>query len=132
MITTTTAIAIPALRIGSRATLQFYVDAFGAKVVFVTPESGDEVHHAELTIGGAMFMCGTGQENGVEQEPGGSSSYWVVDDVDTIDALYAQAIAAGAVGERAPYDADYGGRHFTVRDPDGNLWSFGTYRPAGI
>jgi uncharacterized glyoxalase superfamily protein PhnB len=24
-------------------------------------------------------------------------------------------------------DTDYGSREFTVRDPEGNLWSFGTY-----
>ena len=26
-------------------------------------------------------------------------------------------------------DTDYGSRDFTVRDPEGNLWAFGTYRP---
>lgn len=27
-------------------------------------------------------------------------------------------------------DAGYGSRDFSVRDPEGNLWSFGTYSPA--
>jgi uncharacterized glyoxalase superfamily protein PhnB len=27
-------------------------------------------------------------------------------------------------------DTDYGSRDFTVRDPEGNLWALGTYRPA--
>jgi AraC-like DNA-binding protein len=27
-------------------------------------------------------------------------------------------------------DTDYGSRDFTVRDPEGNLWAFGTYRPG--
>jgi len=27
-------------------------------------------------------------------------------------------------------DTDYGSRDFSVRDPEGNLWSFGTYGPA--
>lgn len=126
--TITTAIAVPALRITSRATIDFYVSAFGARADFVTPESGDEVHHAQISIGGAMFMCGTGQEGGVHQDAGKGSIYWIVDRPEDVDALYAQAIAAGASDERAPYDADYGGRHFTVRDPDGNSFSFGTYR----
>ncbi len=26
-------------------------------------------------------------------------------------------------------DEEYGGRNATVRDPEGNLWSFGSYRP---
>jgi uncharacterized glyoxalase superfamily protein PhnB len=129
---TTTAIAIPALRISSRATLHFYEAAFGAHVHFVTPDTGDGVDHAEVSIGGALFMCGTGQEGGVDQPLGGSSVYWVLQAGPEVDALHQQAIAAGATDERAPYDADYGGRHCTVRDPDGNLWSFGTYRPQGI
>ena len=27
-------------------------------------------------------------------------------------------------------DTDYGSRDFSVRDPEGNVWSFGTYRPS--
>lgn len=125
------AVAIPALRISSRATVEFYERALGAQLVFITPDSGDEVHHAELTIGGALFMCGSGQEDGVDQPLGGSSTYWVLDAGAEVDALFQHATAAGAEVERAPYDAEYGGRHCTLRDPDGNLWSFGTYRPAG-
>jgi uncharacterized glyoxalase superfamily protein PhnB len=37
--------------------------------------------------------------------------------------------AAGATIERELSDQDYGSREFTARDPEGNLWSFGTYRP---
>jgi uncharacterized glyoxalase superfamily protein PhnB len=44
------------------------------------------------------------------------------------DALFARATAAGAVVLADPHDTDYGSREFAVRDPEGNLWSFGTYR----
>ena len=30
-----------------------------------------------------------------------------------------------------PADTDYGSRDFTVRDPEGNLWAFGTYQLGG-
>jgi uncharacterized glyoxalase superfamily protein PhnB len=43
------------------------------------------------------------------------------------DALFARATAAGASVVRGLADEDYGSRGFTVRDPEGNLWSFGTY-----
>jgi len=36
--------------------------------------------------------------------------------------------AAGADIIRKPEDTDYGSREFALRDPEGNLWSFGTYR----
>ena len=29
-----------------------------------------------------------------------------------------------------PTDQDYGSRDFVARDPEGNLWSFGTYAPT--
>ncbi len=126
------AIAMPAVRITTRATIDFYVDAFGAQLVMVTPDEGPEVRHAELTIDGAMFMCGTGREEGLDQKPGHSSSYWVLEKDADVDAIHRRALDRGATEVFAPYDADYGGRHATVRDPDGNAWSFGTYRPAGI
>ncbi len=47
---------------------------------------------------------------------------------DEPDALFARAAAAGAEVVRALRDEDYGSHGFTVRDPEGNAWSFGTYR----
>ncbi|MGH9279492.1 MAG: VOC family protein, partial [Acidimicrobiales bacterium] len=44
------------------------------------------------------------------------------------DTLYKRATEAGAEVVRGLEDADYGSRGFTVTDPEGNLWSFGTYR----
>ena len=29
----------------------------------------------------------------------------------------------------APEDQDYGGRLYSCRDPEGNLWNFGSYDP---
>jgi uncharacterized glyoxalase superfamily protein PhnB len=47
---------------------------------------------------------------------------------DDVDALYERAKQAGAEITRELIDTDYGSRDFTARDPEGNLWSFGTYR----
>ncbi|MGX7676636.1 VOC family protein [Plantactinospora sp. DSM 117369] len=44
--------------------------------------------------------------------------------------MYARAVAAGAEVVQEPRDTDYGSRDFLVRDPEGNRWSFGTYRGA--
>jgi uncharacterized glyoxalase superfamily protein PhnB len=123
---------IPALRISTRDTLSFYEQAFGAQLVSAHPHEGDAVDHAELTIGGAMFMCGTGREGSLDQPLGGASTYWVLDADGDVDAMHERAVGAGAESLFSPYDADYGGRHCTVRDPDGNAWSFGTYRPEAM
>jgi uncharacterized glyoxalase superfamily protein PhnB len=37
--------------------------------------------------------------------------------------------ATGATIERELTDQDYGSRDYTASDPEGNLWSFGTYLP---
>jgi uncharacterized glyoxalase superfamily protein PhnB len=57
--------------------------------------------------------------------PGSTGCYVVTDDPD---GLFARAVAAGAEVLRPLEDTDYGSREFAVRDPEGNLWSFGTYR----
>jgi uncharacterized glyoxalase superfamily protein PhnB len=46
------------------------------------------------------------------------------------DALHARAVAACAEIIEGPVDRDYGSRDVIVRDPEGNLWSFGTYPGA--
>jgi uncharacterized glyoxalase superfamily protein PhnB len=87
------------------------------------------VQHAELSLGSGIVMLGSA---GVGREPfrsvpaGASLTYCAVEDVD---ALYERARAAGAEIPLEPADTDYGSRDFTVRDPEGNLWAFGTYRP---
>ena len=62
-----------------------------------------------------------------EQHAGAASVYVVTDEPD---ALFARATAAGAEVVRGLEDTDFGSRTFTVRDPEGNLWSFGTYSGA--
>ena len=54
------------------------------------------------------------------------SVYVVVDDAD---AHFARAKAAGAQIVREPVTQDYGGRDYTCKDPEGHVWTFGTYDP---
>jgi uncharacterized glyoxalase superfamily protein PhnB len=56
-------------------------------------------------------------------------SHWYVT-VDDPDALHDRAVAAGAEIVMGLTDQDYGSREFAARDPHGNVWSFGTYRPS--
>lgn len=44
--------------------------------------------------------------------------------------LYERAKSAGADIRMELTDQDHGSRDFAVRDPEGNIWSFGTYRVA--
>jgi uncharacterized glyoxalase superfamily protein PhnB len=42
--------------------------------------------------------------------------------------LFPRVLAAGATVVREMRDEDYGSRGFSVADPEGNVWSVGTYR----
>jgi uncharacterized glyoxalase superfamily protein PhnB len=55
---------------------------------------------------------------------GNDAVYVVCEDPD---ALFERASAAGAEVVMGLTDTDYGSRDCTFRDPEGNLWSFGTY-----
>jgi uncharacterized glyoxalase superfamily protein PhnB len=50
--------------------------------------------------------------------------------VKEVDALHDRAKAAGAAIVMPLTDQDYGSRDFSVRDPEGHLWGFGTYEMA--
>jgi uncharacterized glyoxalase superfamily protein PhnB len=113
------------------AAIRFLTDAFGFREALVVPGEGDGViAHAELRwpLGGGV-MLGSIRGDGVlgEQHAGVASVYVVTDEPD---ALFERATAAGAEVVMGLYDADYGSRGFTVKDPEGNIWSFGTYRGA--
>lgn len=58
-------------------------------------------------------------------QPGTSGAYVVTDEPD---ALYERVSRAGAEIIKPLEDTDYGSREFAIRDPEGNRWSFGTYR----
>ena len=92
-------------------------------------DAGDLVHGEYLwPRGGGVMVGGLGESAEWPQDAGAGAAYLVVGDVDRI---HAAALDAGATSLRAPMDEDYGGRGAAVRDPEGNLWSFGTYRPVG-
>jgi uncharacterized glyoxalase superfamily protein PhnB len=92
-------------------------------------ESGNVVH-AELSLGPAIVMlsaAAAGREPFRSLPAGGTLVYCGVDEVE---ALHDRASEAGADVALELTDTDYGSRDFTVRDPEGNLWAFGTYRPG--
>jgi uncharacterized glyoxalase superfamily protein PhnB len=118
----------------ARAAIAFLRDAFGFEEVAVYAREDDPsiVEHAEMRwpLGGGIMFGTAGKDEGPfgQRTPGNDSVYVVCDDPD---ALFDRASAAGATVVRGLRDEDYGSRGFSVRDPEGNLWSFGTYRGEG-
>jgi uncharacterized glyoxalase superfamily protein PhnB/ketosteroid isomerase-like protein len=112
------------------AALAFLADAFGFEptAAFARDNDPQIIEHAEMRWpGGGGIMFGTaGKDDSPfgRRRSGNDSVYLVCADPD---ALFVRATAAGAEVVRGLADTDYGSRGFTVRDPEGNLWSFGTY-----
>jgi len=115
----------------ARAAASFLSEAFGFEQVALYAREDDPsiVEHAEMRwpLGGGVMFGTAGKDDSPfgKRAPGNDSVYVVCDDAD---ALFARATAAGATVVRGLKDEDYGSRGFTVTDPEGNLWSFGTYR----
>lgn len=114
----------------ARAMEKFLVEAFGFREAarYAREDDPSIVEHAELCwpLGGGIMFGSAGKDDSPfgTRPPGTDSVYLVCDDPDT---LFDRATAAGAEVVRGLRDEDYGSRGFTVRDPEGNLWSFGTY-----
>jgi PhnB protein len=108
--------------------LQFYQDAFGARVLHRVGD-GDEIV-AQLAVGEASFWvapAGPAMGRFSPRAVGGGTSrtLLVVDDPDTV---LKRAVAAGAV-ERSPVGDEHGWRIGRVVDPFGHEWEIG--RPTG-
>jgi uncharacterized glyoxalase superfamily protein PhnB len=112
----------------ARAAMDFLERAFGFETHASYDGENGGVMHAELRLGDQYVMLGstTEGEGRFNQSAGRQALYVAVEDPD---ALHDRAKEAGATIERELADQDYGSREFTWRDPEGNLWSFGTYRP---
>jgi uncharacterized glyoxalase superfamily protein PhnB len=91
--------------------------------------------HAEYNIGGSMIMVGGGGKGSQWQGtplPGAIHLY-----VDDVDAIYENAVQAGATDVYPPGDKPYGDRECGFRDPGGNQWFVATHQgesfvPAGV
>ncbi|HSY25303.1 MAG TPA: VOC family protein [Polyangiaceae bacterium] len=127
---------MPALRYRDADTaIRFLVQGLGFKQHARYDGPNGVVAHAELTRGTGMVLLGTDAGDGkaldgVELERGPAATYLVVEADAEVDALYASAMQAGATSVSAPKNQDYGGRGATVRDPAGNYWSIGSYKPS--
>lgn len=85
------------------------------------------VHHSEMRWpeGGRVMISSRAKADDTFSVPRGAASLYVV--VDDPDAVFARAKQVGAEVVREMEDTDYGSRGFSVKDVEGNRWSFGTY-----
>jgi len=130
---------IPNLRYqDAPAAIDFLCKAFGFErhAVFADERDPRIIHHAELIWRDRMMMLSSVNDREHARaakmktvaEAGGPTVglYLIVDDVD---AHAERARAAVTEIFEGPADKGYGGRGYSARDPEGNVWSFGSYDP---
>lgn len=116
-----------------KAAIEWLCEAFGFERREVHEGEDGTIVHAELAYGPGVFMldsspdAGLGLKNARELGAVSGGVYVLVEDVD---GHYQRARTAGAEIVRELADTGYGSREYLARDLEGNLWSFGTYRPT--
>lgn len=119
------------------AGIRFLVDTFGFEEQLVVTGNDDvTVVHSQLRWPeGGIVQAGTYDANEPRHNeegnpfvhaPGGQSLYVVTADPDSV---WERCVATGVEVVRPPEEPDHapGTMGFSVRDPEGNVWSFGQY-----
>lgn len=115
----------------AREAIRWLCEAFGFVQLFAVPDVGEFVRHAQLQFGSSVIMLGSVRPDDEITSPdelGGSTQALCVY-VDDVDTHFRRAQSAGATIIAPPQDTDFGSREYHARDPEGHLWTFGTYRP---
>lgn len=117
--------------------IDWLCQTFGFEKQLVVQGEDGTIVHSQLKLGDGMIMVGSVLKEESEwgrfiKQPDElgrfeTQSPYVV--ASNVDELYARAEAAGAEILVKITDRDYGGRDFVCRDPEGHLWSVGSYNP---
>jgi PhnB protein len=116
----------------SKKAIEFYQKAFGAKLLGAFPMlDGNGIMHAVMQIGDSLFMFGDemgGPESPKSAESMGGSPMSLFLYVNDADAVFKQAVAAGAMPTFPVGDMFWGDRAGNIRDPFGYQWMIATHK----
>jgi PhnB protein len=107
--------------IGAPRFIEFLENAFGAEEIMRADSEDGGVRHAKVRIGDSIVEMGEAQ---AAWQPMPTAIYLYVENVD---AIYEQALKAGATSLLPPADQPYGDRNAWVTDPFDNVWYLATY-----
>jgi uncharacterized glyoxalase superfamily protein PhnB len=118
----------PTLRYAdASAAIRFLTSAFGFRVESVTSGPDNTIAHAELSLRGGVIMLGS---KSTQPSIFDSERCCLFVAIEDPDEHHAQAVAAGAEIVMPLTDQEYGSREYAARDPQANVWVFGTYHPT--
>jgi uncharacterized glyoxalase superfamily protein PhnB len=113
----------------ARAAIAYLTSTLGFVEQHVSTADDGTVAHAELSFGDGVIMVGTRSGTPDTFDTGRAVVYLALDAPEAVDAHHDRAVAAGAGVVQELVDQPYGSREYAVRDPEGNIWSIGSYRP---
>ena len=114
------------------AAIDWLCRVFSFQPLEIMRDEGGAYVHVELRLGAGVIMPTTQSKDPDADNPWNQplTTQGLYVALDGVDAHYDRALAEGAEILRSLADTDYGSREYTARDLEGNLWSFGTYRPG--
>jgi len=114
---------------GAAQAIEFYKKALGATELFRMTTPTGKIGHAEIKIGNSPIMLADEHpEMGARSAKTlGGSPMSLMLYVENVDALAAQAVAAGAKVVRPIQNQFYGDRSGTFEDPFGLSWTIATH-----
>jgi PhnB protein len=109
--------------------IEFYKRAFGAAENSRMEGPGGMIMHAELKIGDSLLMLADAWPQSSTRPPKelGGASGGVFMYIEDIDAVFKQAVDAGATSQSEPEDMFWGDRFGTLTDPYGHVWYLATH-----
>lgn len=114
---------------GAAEAIAFYRKAFGVTEIMRMPRPDGFVGHAEIRFGDSVIMLAdeVPERDVYSPKHYGGAPFTLACYVEDCDAVYHQAIAAGAKSVREPADQFYGDRSAGVEDPFGFQWHLSTH-----
>lgn len=115
---------------GAAAAIDFYKRAFGAVEIGRMDMPNGKIGHAEIRIGDSRLMLADAFPDYGSLGPLAlkGTPVFIHLYVDDADAVWDQAVAAGARPTMPLGDAFWGDRYGQVEDPFGHRWSIATHR----
>lgn len=129
---------IPALQYkDAPAAIEWLCKVLGFEKKLVVPGEDGLIVHSQLTLGAGMIMVGSRRDSEYgqlvrtphEMEGYNTQSPFIYLDDSEMDSYYNNAKKNGAEILTALREEEYGGRYYSCKDPEGYLWSFGSYNP---
>jgi PhnB protein len=115
---------------GASDAIEFYKKAFGAVELFRLAMPDGIIGHAEVQIGNSRIMIADPCDDVSFGDPKtlGASTVGLYVYVNDVDAMYSQAVVAGAKTVQPVEDQFYGDRTGTLEDPYGHRWFLATHK----